>query len=49
MRFSLIVGDTALLSGVKYVITLDTRYAIAARRGTAVHRHHGAPVEPSAL
>src|SRR5208282_1852458 len=47
-RFSLIVGNTEILSNVKYVITLDG-YTASSRCGPAVCGGHGAPAEPCAL
>ncbi len=48
-RFSLLVGDTAVLSNVKYVITLDTDTQLPARFGLAVCGSHGASAESAAV
>ena len=47
--FSLIVGETAILAQVKYVITLDTDTQLPRDTARAVRRHHGASAEPPAL
>jgi len=43
--FSCIVGDTGVLSNVKYVITLDTDTQTAARFRVAVRGSHGATAQ----
>ena len=44
-RFSLIVGDTAILPDVKYVITLDTDTQLPRDAARAARRAHGAPAK----
>ena len=48
-RFSRVVGDTALLSNVKYVITLDTDTQLPRDAARRVGGRHGAPAESGAL
>ena len=48
-RFSLIVGDTTVLTDVKYVITLDTDTQLPRDAARATGRRHGAPAESCAL